>query len=61
MALKGLLKLPDRRDDSLMLAVTAIRRKKGKEIDFAAIQDKLNSVASAEAEVYKELLQMKLA
>jgi hypothetical protein len=44
-----------------LLAVTAIRRKKGKEIDFAAIQDKLNSVASAEAEVYKELLQMKLA
>jgi hypothetical protein len=43
-----------------LLAVTAIRRKKGKEIDFATIQDKLNSVASAEAEVYKELLQMKL-
>jgi len=43
-----------------LLAVTAIRRKKGKKIDFSTIKDKLNSVADAETRVYKELLDMKL-
>ena len=44
-----------------LLAVTAIRRKKGKQIDLSTIQEKLNSVADAEAEVYKTLLDMRLA
>ncbi len=44
-----------------LLAVTAIRRRKGKSIDFTVIRDKLNSVANAEAGVYKELLQIKPA
>jgi Domain of unknown function (DUF4872)/Butirosin biosynthesis protein H, N-terminal len=44
-----------------LLAVTAIRRKKGKQIDFTALQEQLNSVADAEAEVYRELLEIQLA
>jgi len=44
-----------------LLAVTAIRRKKDQPVDFTAIQEKLNSVAIAEAEVYKNLLDIKLA
>lgn len=44
-----------------LLSVTAIRRKKDQPIDFTAIREKLNSVAEAEAGVYKELLNRKLA
>jgi hypothetical protein len=43
-----------------LLAVTAIRRKKGEQINYTALQEKLNSVADAEAEVYRELLDMTL-
>ncbi len=44
-----------------LLIVTAIRRRKGAGIDFKAIQEKLNSVADAESEVYKELLRIQLS
>jgi len=40
-----------------LLAVKAIRKKKGTHINFTAIREKLNSVADAEAEVYKQLLE----
>jgi uncharacterized protein DUF4872/butirosin biosynthesis protein H-like len=43
-----------------LLAVTSIRRKKSGPVDFTAIRDKLNSVADAEANVYKELLNMRM-
>ena len=41
-----------------LLAVKGIRRKKGEQIDFIALQKKLNHVADAEAEVYKTLLEI---
>jgi hypothetical protein len=41
-----------------LLAVTAIRPKNKGPLDFAPLHDKLNAVADAEAEVYKELLSM---
>ncbi len=41
-----------------LLAVTAIRPRKKGIIDFAPLHDKLNTVADAEAELYKELLSM---
>jgi len=44
-----------------LLAVTAIRKKKDKPVDFATIGEKVNSLADAEAEVYQELLDRKLA
>jgi hypothetical protein len=47
------------REFSLM-AVTAIRRKKGETVDFDALAEKLESVADAEAAVYVKLLGEKL-
>ena len=44
------------REFALMLA-KAIRSKKSKTIDFAALQAKLESVADAEADVYRKLLE----
>ena len=41
-----------------LLAVKAIRKKKGTHINFTAIREKLNNVADAEAEVYRELLEI---
>ncbi len=43
-----------------LLAITAIRRKKTKQVCFNDIQKKLYGVADAEAAVYKELLSIKL-
>ncbi len=43
-----------------LLAVTAIRRKKGAHIRFEGLQEKLNSVADAESQVYRTLLESKL-
>ena len=45
------------RDFAMMIA-KAIRNKKGEPIDFMAISNKLLSVASSEAEVYKRLMQI---
>jgi len=44
-----------------LLAVRGIRRKKGEQVDFIALQEKLNNVADAEAEVYQTLLDIKPA
>ncbi len=43
------------REFALMIA-KSIRKKKGQEIDFSALQRKLESVAAAEAQVYRKLL-----
>lgn len=43
-----------------LLAVTAIRRKKGQGIDFSVLREKLGTVADAEALVYQNLLDSKL-
>ena len=57
----GMTAVGDQWREFALLAVTAIRRKKGKEINFSAIREKLNSVANAEAKVYKELLDITIA
>ncbi len=44
-----------------LLAVKGIRKKKGEQIDFIALQEKLNRVTDAEAEVYQTLLDIKPA
>lgn len=44
-----------------LLAVTSTRKKKAEHIDFEALYEKLNSVADAEATVYRELLDSKLS
>lgn len=44
-----------------LMAVKGIRRKRGEAIDFTDLQEKLNSVADAEAEVYHTLLDTKPA
>lgn len=41
-----------------LLAVKGIRTKKGESIDFTALQEKLNRVADAEADVYQTLLNI---
>jgi hypothetical protein len=41
-----------------LLLVKAIRKKDGVQIDFSALQDKLESVASREAAVYRALLEL---
>ncbi len=41
-----------------LLAVKAIRKKKGEKINFPALQEKLYSVARAEEETYRKLLQI---
>ncbi len=43
------------REFALMIA-KSIRKKRGQEIDFSALQNKLESVAVAEAQVYQKLL-----
>ncbi|MCF8057278.1 MAG: BtrH N-terminal domain-containing protein [Desulfocapsa sp.] len=43
-----------------LLAVTAIRSKKGGPIQFEALREKLNSIADAESSVYKTLLETRL-
>ena len=43
------------REFALMIA-KSIRKKKSQEIDFSALQEKLESVAAAEAQVYRKLL-----
>ena len=43
-----------------LLIVKAIRSKKSETIEFAALKTKLESVAAAEAEVYRKLLEKKV-